>query len=145
MISLFRGEYAWLSNFADVKIEYKGRIYPSVEHAYISAKVDDEGWKELCSTKKYRAGDLKKVSKDLDIRKDWDDVKVYVMYDLLVLKFGKEPFRSKLLETGDMELVEGNWWGDVFWGVDMNTDTGQNVLGRLLMKIRTQIKNGMFI
>jgi predicted NAD-dependent protein-ADP-ribosyltransferase YbiA (DUF1768 family) len=66
------------------------------------------------------------------------------MYDLLKLKFVEEPFRTKLLNTGDVEIIEGNYWGDVFWGVDMNKDEGQNILGRLIMKIRKEIRDGKY-
>jgi ribA/ribD-fused uncharacterized protein len=144
MITQFIDEYRWLSNFQSVQIKYEGRVYPSVEHAYISAKSDDDGWKQLCASSKYRAGDLKQVSKDIELREDWEDVKVFIMYDLLKLKFQQEPFKTKLLNTGDMELIEGNYWGDTFYGIDMNTDEGQNILGRLIMKIRKEIRNGKY-
>lgn len=47
MIREFQGEYRWLSNFAPVLIKLDG-IYPSVEHAYMSAKSDDMKWKLFC-------------------------------------------------------------------------------------------------
>jgi ribA/ribD-fused uncharacterized protein len=144
MITQFIDEYRWLSNFQSVQIKYDGRTYPSVEHAYVSAKSNDDGWKQLCTSSKYRAGDLKKVSKDIELREDWEDVKVFIMYDLLKLKFVQEPFKTKLLNTGDMELIEGNYWGDTFYGVDMNKDEGQNILGRLIMKIRKEIRDGNY-
>jgi ribA/ribD-fused uncharacterized protein len=144
MITYFKDEYSWLSNFEKVKIYYEGRLYPSVEHAYIAQKSNDEAWKHFCTSTKYSAGNLKKVSKEIDLRDDWEDVKVFIMYDLLKLKFTQEPFRTKLLETEDMEIIEGNWWGDTFWGVDVNTDEGENVLGRLIMKIRSEIKEGKY-
>jgi ribA/ribD-fused uncharacterized protein len=144
MITHFKDEYSWLSNFEKVQIEYEGRVYPSVEHAYIAAKSEDEGWRELCTSTKYRAGDLKQISKEIELRDGWDDMKVYVMYDLLKKKFTQQPFKNKLLDTGDVELIEGNWWGDVFWGVDVNTDEGQNILGRLLMKVRRELRDGKY-
>jgi predicted NAD-dependent protein-ADP-ribosyltransferase YbiA (DUF1768 family) len=33
-----------------------------------------------------------------------------------------------------VELIEGNWWGDTYWGVC--NGVGENHLGKLLMKIR---------
>lgn len=48
MIKEFRGEYAWLSNFTAVPVVLDGIQYPSVEHAYMSAKSKDNAWKELC-------------------------------------------------------------------------------------------------
>lgn len=135
MITQFKGEYNWLSNFATVKIEYDGKTYNSVEHAYLSAKSDDMDWKQIC-TENYSAGALKKISKGIDIVPHWDDTKIGLMKMLLVQKFQKEPFKSKLKNTGDILLEEGNYWGDVFWGVDLKTGFGDNVLGKIIMEIR---------
>lgn len=56
------------------------------------------------------------------------------MRELLKQKFAKEPFRTWLLNTGNEQLVEGNTWGDTFWGVC--NGKGKNYLGALLMEIR---------
>lgn len=144
MITHFKDEYSWLSNFEKVQIEFEGRLYPSVEHAYIAAKSEDQGWRELCTTTKYRAGDLKEISEEIELRDGWDDMQVFVMYDILKTKFIKNEYRTKLLNTGDMELIHGNWWGDDYYGVDVNTDEGQNILGRLLMKIRKELRDGKY-
>lgn len=42
-----------------------------------------------------------------------------------------------LINTGDAELIEGNSWGDTFWG-ECN-GIGENNLGKILMKIRKEI------
>jgi predicted NAD-dependent protein-ADP-ribosyltransferase YbiA (DUF1768 family) len=60
------------------------------------------------------------------------------MRDLLRQKFAHPELRRLLLATGDAELVEGNTWGDRFWGVCAGR--GQNHLGRLLMAIRAEIR-----
>ena len=49
---------------------------------------------------------------------------------------GDIDLRSLLVATGDRELIEGNTWGDTFWGVDKNTGQGENHLGRILMELR---------
>jgi predicted NAD-dependent protein-ADP-ribosyltransferase YbiA (DUF1768 family) len=49
-------------------------------------------------------------------------------------------FRRKLLSTGNSEIQEGNWWGDKFFGVDLKTGEGQNLLGKMIMDIRKEIK-----
>ena len=54
------------------------------------------------------------------------------------MKFNIPELKQKLLETGNTELVEGNTWGDTFWGV-YNVE-GENILGRLLMKVREELK-----
>jgi len=50
MIKEFQGEHRWLSNFTPVNILYKGYIYSSVEHAYVSAKSDFFGTQLLRKT-----------------------------------------------------------------------------------------------
>jgi predicted NAD-dependent protein-ADP-ribosyltransferase YbiA (DUF1768 family) len=64
------------------------------------------------------------------------------MRDLIRIKFSKDPLKSRLLNTGDSELIEGNWWGDKFWGVDERTGVGKNNLGKILMEIREELKTG---
>lgn len=59
------------------------------------------------------------------------------MEDLLRQKFSKTPLRRLLLATGEAELIEGNTWGDTYWGVCHGV--GQNHLGCLLMKIRGEL------
>jgi predicted NAD-dependent protein-ADP-ribosyltransferase YbiA (DUF1768 family) len=56
------------------------------------------------------------------------------MRSLLRQKFAHPSMRERLLATGDEELIEGNWWGDTFWGVC--NGEGQNQLGKLLMRVR---------
>lgn len=41
-IDKFRGEYFFLSNFAPCKVTYKGKVFPTVEHAFQAAKCLDE-------------------------------------------------------------------------------------------------------
>lgn len=59
------------------------------------------------------------------------------MEDLLRLKFSNREVANLLILTGDEELIEGNWWGDKFWGI--YNGEGENHLGKLLMKIRGEL------
>jgi hypothetical protein len=54
--------------------------------------------------------------------------------ELLAQKFSYPYYRDLLLATGDAELIEGNVWNDVFWGVC--NGIGKNWLGKLLMQVR---------
>ena len=64
------------------------------------------------------------------------------MYEIVKRKFTiNKELQQKLLETKEEELVEGNWWHDTYWGVDSKTGTGQNKLGKILMKVREEVKN----
>ena len=140
MITEFQGQYRWLSNFAASVIKYQGGIYRSVEHAYQSAKSDDPGWKLLCLTTD-KPGDVKRASREITPKEGWDEIKVEVMRDLLEKKYAKPFYRSLLMSTDDMEIQEGNWWGDKFWGVCLKTGEGENRLGKMIMEIRKQLNS----
>lgn len=60
------------------------------------------------------------------------------MYGLLIEKFYDPDLNAKLQETGDAELIEGNYWGDRFWGVC--DGVGENHLGKLLMRVRSETR-----
>lgn len=75
----------------------------------------------------------------MKMREDWEAIKIDVMRYCLQEKFSAgSDLAAKLIATGDCELVEGNTWGDVFWGVCRGT--GENRLGRLLMERREELK-----
>jgi ribA/ribD-fused uncharacterized protein len=159
MIERFLDQYRWLSNFWEVEIKYCGVIYPTVEHYYVAMKVNEpqkvnieidgekqEIYMDVPQLREYismietpsKAKNFGK--KELKERADWDDIKVSIMEWALNEKYKQEPFRTKLLETGDVYIQEGNTWNDTYWGVNIDTGEGKNVLGKLIMKIREQLK-----
>lgn len=133
----FRGHWAFLSNFHTSRLHYKGRWYLTAEHAYQAAKMTNQthhDWIMACST----PGQAKHRGRSLPIRKDWKQIKDTVMLDILRTKFADPGLVTRLLETGDQELVEYNPWHDVYWGVC--DGVGQNKLGKLLMQVRDELK-----
>lgn len=143
MINSFRGEYSWLSNMQECNVLLRQFVFKSVENAYMAAKkIDDVEWVKFCLENPPNI--CKKESRNIVIREDWDTVKLVVMYDLLIQKFSQEPFKTKLLDTGNENIQEGNYWNDTFWGIDLkqNPNIGENNLGRLIMYIRILLKNG---
>ena len=133
----FSGCYMFLSNFYPTKIEYEGLQYNSTEAAYQSAKTLDKQLRLKFTN--IIASKAKKLGRQLNLRKDWEQVKVDIMYELLIKKFSNESLKQQLLSTGDKYLEETNYWGDTFWGVSKNK--GNNILGKLLMKVRGEINN----
>lgn len=145
-VKSFRKEYRFLSNFAPAEVEYNGIKFPSVEHAYVAAKTDNEDIQlELL---KLTASEAKKYGREKClIRADFEKEKVDIMRNLLEQKFKNEYYRYLLYSTEDSELIEGNTWHDNYFGsctCDYCEDKGQNVLGKLLMIIRSQIKENKF-
>ena len=82
----------------------------------------------------------KRLGRKVDLRSDWDEVKDNVMYEICKCKFTQHPIlKFMLIKTGDQELIEGNYWNDTHWGVCK--EVGQNKLGKILMRIREELKN----
>ena len=134
-IDKFEGPNRFLSNFWPCEVRYDGWAYPSVEHAYQAAKfTDPEKRAKIQAATTAQAA--KKIGRTKGIRADWDDVKFGIMRDLLQQKFEQGSANAtQLLATGDEQLVEGNWWGDTYWGVCKGK--GKNHLGNLLMQRRS--------
>ena len=138
MISKFKGQYDFLSNFFMRAIIWEGVEYPSSEHAYQSAKTLDRVIRHRIANLP-TAAKAKAAGKRLVVRDDWEVVKVDVMRDIVATKFRQHPdLAEQLLATGTAELREGNTWGDIFWGVN-KYGTGSNWLGRILMDLRLEL------
>jgi len=143
MISEFRGEFYFLSNFFLCPVEYEGTIFASSEHAYMSAKSHDPIWKAYCSNPNVTPSDVKRESQHIPLIPTWEKVKYSIMEKCVRSKFMmNEELRAKLIATGNQNLQEGNWWEDRTWGVDLkvNPNVGENHLGRILMKVRDELK-----
>lgn len=136
-IAEFQKEYRFLSNFWYCSVLLDGEKYRSVEHAYAAAKTLDPEQRKQIRTTALTPGDAKRLGRKVTLREDWDKVKDDVMLNLVAQKFsGDEVLVNKLIATDPAELQEGNYWGDVYWGVDLKTGKGQNKLGKILMKVR---------
>ena len=138
MIDSFTGEYRFLSNFYPCEITIDGVTCPSLEHAYQVTKTNDPTEKFTIASAT-TPGKAKRMGQKVHLRSDWEQVKVQIMTVLVRQKFGQNrDLRQKLLDTGDEELVEGNRWGDRYWGI--SGGSGQNWLGRILMQVRGELR-----
>lgn len=132
----FQGVNRWLSNFWPAQVLFDGRIYPTVENAYQAAKAHPSVRAQFCNCK---PGEAKRIAKKLVLEPTWDREKVSVMRRLLAQKFSiGSRLSDMLVATGDCQIVEGNHWGDTFWGVC--NGVGENNLGKLLMERRAFLK-----
>ena len=139
-INSFRGENSFLSNMSGSSFKVGQETYPTVEHFFQAMKTTDPVERAKILAAK-TAGEAKKIGKTVTLRKNWNQVREEVMETGLRAKFQQNPeLKKKLLDTGDVDLIEGNTWGDTFWG-EVN-GKGQNKLGKLLMKIRSELMEG---
>nr|MBN1229138.1 DUF1768 domain-containing protein [Anaerolineae bacterium] len=141
-IDRFIHEYDFLSNFHAAEVMLDGLLYPSVEHAYQAAKTlipeEREPIREAAESSQ-----AKRLGRQSTLREDWDEIKIAIMEDLVRQKFTRhQDLAERLLATGDAYLIEGNDWGDCFWGqVD---GKGKNQLGRILMMVRDELRTQTF-
>ncbi|RLG55659.1 MAG: hypothetical protein DRN95_07630 [Candidatus Hydrothermarchaeota archaeon] len=142
-INNFWGDFRFLSNFYLSDFEWKGQVWPSVEHAYQASKTHDLNLREhIRGLEKPNAA--KRVGKMISCRSDWESIKRARMLELVRAKFGQSvSLMTKLLATGSRELIEGNTWHDCEWGVCTCPDcgsSGKNWLGLILMQVRTELQ-----
>lgn len=149
VIDRFDGEYAFLSNFYESPIVLPGwhpaagHVAPTVEHAFQAAKtVSYEAADRIIAAP--TPGQAKRLGRHALIREGWDTGRDVIMLALLQLKFARgSELAGRLLATGNAELIEGNTWGDTFWGVCGGV--GQNRLGELLMHVRSELRGAYVI
>lgn len=143
-IDMFIGINQFLSNFAGSPIIIWDKTFSTVEHAYQFAKTLDPKWQDEILNAS-TPGKAKRIGQKCPIRDNWENIKNEVMLQLLQIKFSNPWFQNQLLLTGDKYLVEGNTWHDNYWGnctCDIcSKNHGQNILGKLLMAIREELKN----
>ena len=138
MIEEFRGEYYFLSNFYPAPVNVKGiGMVQTVEHVFQGFKtLDEEQMKKIMFAS--TPAQAKQMGKTVKLRDNWQDIKNEIMYWAVKLKFQThKDLRDKLIATGDAVLVEGNTWGDKYWGVC--DGEGKNMLGIILMQVRESV------
>lgn len=144
LISSFDGEHAFLSNFWEEPFDCGGRVVPTSEHAFQAQKTTDKIWKDDI-VKARTPGIAKRLGRAAPMRPDWDEVKIGVMRRILAFKFSQgSALAERLVATFPAHLIEGNTWGDTFWGcVRSNPKAslwiGANNLGILLMERRAKL------
>ena len=135
-IKRFREEYYFLSNFYKCNVRYKEIMFTNAEAAF-QAQKDLSRTEEFSNLSPHMA---RKLGKRVNLRKDWEEVKLNIMEEVLRCKFDQNPsLKEKLINTGDRLLIEGNDWNDTYWGVCRGK--GQNNLGKLLMKLRKEYQS----
>jgi ribA/ribD-fused uncharacterized protein len=143
-VERFKGEYAWLSNMTRLETPYETKhgLLPTGEHMYQYAKSTDTEWRKhvVATNNPYQ---VRKDSRDPDkckLREDWDEIKDDVMLEVVCYKFSSynSELLLKLIDLKGIELLEGNYHNDVYWGFCLKTNTGDNRLGKMIMARRDE-------
>lgn len=136
IINRFDGRYHFLSNFYEVPVTYNGITYRNTEAAFQAQKCLERAH-EFADIS---ANEAKRLGRKVTLRPDWNDVRIDIMHNIVLAKFRQNTdLYEQLIATGDCELIEGNYWGDRFWGVC--SGTGENHLGQILMQVREELKD----
>ncbi|WP_254831144.1 NADAR family protein [Haloglomus salinum] len=141
VVGPFEGDSRFLSNFAPIGVRYDGTEFATAEHAYQAAKARNKPdiYDRIAAATD--PDEAKRLGRRVALPDDWEDRKRYVMLEVVTAKFGQHPdYRERLLETGRRTIVELNSWDDTYWGADIETGLGRNVLGRILMGVRSTLR-----
>jgi hypothetical protein len=137
VIDCFDGEYAFLSNFYPAVVHFGQHTYLNSEAAFQAQKcVHEYEMRQFCDLP---PGKAKRLGRKVQLRSNWESIKDDIMYQVVRAKFSQHPnLWWQLRATEDAELIEGNTWGDRYWGAV--NGVGENKLGRILMRIRSELQ-----
>jgi ribA/ribD-fused uncharacterized protein len=136
--------FGCFSNLYRRPVEFEGLSYPTAEHAYQAGKPRKKEVREWLLAAPSPAL-LAMAAHGLyywDVTPGWSTSKFARMKAVLLAKFSQhEDLRALLLRTGDARLVESaavdspvnRLWGEV-------NGVGRNMLGVLLMEVRSEIR-----
>ena len=136
----------WFSNFKefDDPLVHQGIKYLTPENYYQAMKLPDDDLKMRREIAAETPGRAKRLAAKMDLRPDWDNIKLQVMETALRYKFAPgTSWHDKLMATDEEEIVEWNVWHDQVWGkctCQGCAGVGQNLLGNLLMKLRNEYR-----
>src|SRR5581483_5599242 len=138
-INFYTPKFYVFNNFSAHAIEFRGKLYPTAEHAYQAAKcTDPEGLEAIRNARsplqaKTLANETYKAARD----PDWSNKKLAVVEEILRTKLAQHPEAQEALrESGDEAIVEDSPT-DYVWGAGSD-GTGQNMFGKVWMKIRDE-------
>ena len=152
-IVAFKSHEHVLSNFYPAQIQYKNETFSSLEHAYQWSKAMAFGELDIAEAIKLarHAGVAKRISKESlpqNVSKEWEESNYSIMKELLHAKAKAVPeFGNALKETAGFILAEAT--SDQIWGTGLPPDLtkvtkpeywpGKNILGALLMEVKSEI------
>lgn len=144
------------SNFASTpQLEYDGIKFNSTEQAfmYAKAKLFNDTTSMIAIVREKRPAQAKQLGRGVQGFDPviWDKHKYQLMLDVNLCKYTQfENYRNYLINTGDKILVEANGkdriWGIGLYALDYRAQyeskwQGQNLLGKVLMEIRSMLKD----
>lgn len=135
-------KYGCFSNFSKHGLELDGKYWPTSEHYFQAQKFVGSIYEEEIRLVESPM-DAANMGRDRDkpLRPDWEEVKDEVMKKAVLQKFLTHPdIRDILISTSPEEIIEETT-DDYYWGCGTK-GTGKNVLGKILMEVRSTFESG---
>lgn len=130
--------HGYMSNYSRHRFYVYDRWWNCVEAPYQAMKTFDRAEQDEIQ-KAGGSNEARLLGQKVTFRPDWDQVKDTVMKECLVAKFLQhKDIRDQLMATGDEELIEDSPV-DYYWGCGKD-GSGKNLLGKLLMEVRNELK-----
>lgn len=138
-----KGDHGCFSNFSRHAITLKGERWPTTEHYFQAQKFAGTRHEtEVRKAESPKAAAEMGRDRKRPLRPDWESVKDDIMRDAVRAKFTQHKDLQKiLLATGDAILVE-HTVNDSYWA-DGGDGTGKNMLGKILVEIREELKTAL--
>lgn len=144
-MAFYRSDKRFLfSNFDrfNQNLIYDGVEYNTVENFYQAMKTKDKDIRKKIAT--MHPAEAKKFARTIQLRSDWEDIKIKVMKYALDFKYKKNITHWIALINFEGDIVEYNYWHDNYWGHCLCTKCKdiphQNHLGKLLEDLRHEIQ-----
>lgn len=133
------GEHKCFSNFYPIDFKFDGNNFNCSEQAYMYYKSFDKVYRDKI-LKLSNPFEIKKLGRECELVKGWDDKKVEIMYNVVYAKFSQnDHIKDILLSTGTASIHED--CKDPWWGGGPNYPAGRDLLGKVLMRIRNKLNN----
>ena len=132
--------YGGFSNFSDYPFYLQDRYWRTSEHYYQAQKFKRNSKMFNAIQQSKTATESKELAYSSEIHyDDWENKKMLFMYNALITKFRQnETLKKELIDTDKNYIVE-QAVDDYYWGCGAD-GTGKNILGRLLMYVRDELK-----
>jgi ribA/ribD-fused uncharacterized protein len=148
-------EFKEFSSMHEAPVQIDGTTFPTVEHYYQWSKAKQFGDAEIQAKimKTASAKSVKSYGKKVKNFNEeaWTERKDQIMRVAVKAKFMQHPeLLKKLRDTGTRPIAEADPRGK-YWGIGTSADTskakdperwpGKNMLGKILMELRTELKD----
>lgn len=130
----FSGDYRWLSNFAKLEtpLKFRGIQFDTTEQLYQACKC--KRTEQFVLFDGLTAAESKRFGRQVEMRSDWDKIRIPVMHRIQMIKYQQPKFKALLTQTAGRYIEETNQHKDRFFGV--YNGIGENHLGKIIMDIR---------